>query len=86
VAIGIGAGSEQRASIAGDDHRRQTLCLLLTTAVVPVAYSYLAEFESAPWGEWANRIFVKARGTVRSSDSLRSCPRQSRPSEDAGDS
>jgi hydrophobe/amphiphile efflux-1 (HAE1) family protein len=69
VAIGIGAGSEQRASIAVTIIGGQTLCLLLTLLVVPVAYSYLAEFERAPWAEWANRIFVKARGAVRSSDS-----------------
>jgi len=69
VAIGIGAGSEQRASIAVTIIGGQTLCLLLTLLVVPVAYSYLAEFESAPWTEWANRIFVKARGAVRSNDS-----------------
>jgi len=69
VAIGIGAGSEQRASIAVTIIGGQTLCLLLTLLVVPVAYSYLAEFESAPWAEWANRIFVKARGALRSNDS-----------------
>lgn len=69
VAIGIGAGSEQRASIAVTIIGGQTLCLLLTLLVVPVAYSYLAEFESAPWSEWANRVFVKVRGAVRSSDS-----------------
>src|SRR6202035_3941017 len=57
VAIGIGAGSEQRASIAVTIIGGQTLCLLLTLLVVPVAYSYLAEFESAPWSEWANRVF-----------------------------
>ena len=68
VAIGIGAGSEQRASIAVTIIGGQTLCLLLTLLVVPVAYSYLAEFESAPWSEWANRVFVKVRGAVRSSD------------------
>jgi HAE1 family hydrophobic/amphiphilic exporter-1 len=69
VAIGIGAGSEQRASIAVTIIGGQTLCLLLTLLVVPVAYSYLAEFERAPWAEWANRILVKARGAIRSSDS-----------------
>jgi hypothetical protein len=35
----------------------QTLCLLLTLLVVPVAYSYLAEFEALPWREWAGRVF-----------------------------
>jgi HAE1 family hydrophobic/amphiphilic exporter-1 len=69
VAIGIGAGSEQRASIAVTIIGGQTLCLLLTLLVVPVAYSYLAEFESAPWAEWANRVFAKVRGAARSSDS-----------------
>jgi HAE1 family hydrophobic/amphiphilic exporter-1 len=69
VAIGIGAGSEQRASIAVTIIGGQTLCLLLTLLVVPVAYSYLAELEGAPWAEWANRIFAKARGAVRSGDS-----------------
>jgi HAE1 family hydrophobic/amphiphilic exporter-1 len=68
VAIGIGAGSEQRASIAVTIIGGQTLCLLLTLLVVPVAYSYLAEFEAAPWGEWASRLFGRARGAVRSSD------------------
>jgi HAE1 family hydrophobic/amphiphilic exporter-1 len=47
VAIGIGAGSEQRASIAVTIIGGQTLCLLLTLLVVPVAYSYLAEFDAA---------------------------------------
>src|SRR2546430_7993639 len=45
VAIGIGAGSEQRASIAVTIIGGQTLCLLLTLLVVPVAYSYLAELD-----------------------------------------
>ena len=48
VAIGIGAGSEQRASIAVTIIGGQTLCLLLTLLVVPVAYSYLAELEALP--------------------------------------
>jgi len=51
VAVGIGAGSEQRAAIAVTIIGGQTLCLLLTLLVVPVAYSYLAELEGAPWAE-----------------------------------
>lgn len=47
VAIGIGAGSEQRASIAVTIIGGQSLCLLLTLLVVPVAYSYLAEVQLA---------------------------------------
>ncbi|MBV8050625.1 MAG: efflux RND transporter permease subunit [Acidobacteriaceae bacterium] len=57
VAVGIGAGSEQRASIAVTIIGGQTLCLLLTLLVVPVAYSYFAEFEALPWREWLSRSF-----------------------------
>jgi hydrophobe/amphiphile efflux-1 (HAE1) family protein len=68
VAVGIGAGSEQRASIAVTIIGGQTLCLLLTLLVVPVAYSYLAELEAAPWAEWAGRILGRARGAAHPSD------------------
>src|SRR6266403_1392511 len=68
VAIGIGAGSEQRASIAVTIIGGQTLCLLLTLLVVPVAYSYLAEFEAVPWAEWGTRLLSRARNSVRPSD------------------
>src|SRR5260221_8216313 len=64
VAIGIGAGSEQRASIAVTIIGGQTLCLLLTLLVVPVAYSYLAEFESVPWTDWAARLLGRTRSSV----------------------
>src|SRR5690348_10798055 len=67
VAIGIGAGSEQRASIAVTIIGGQTLCLLLTLLVVPVAYSYLAEFEGMPWAEWAARLFGRARTSTHTS-------------------
>ena len=65
VAIGIGAGSEQRASIAVTIIGGQTLCLLLTLLVVPVAYSYLAELEAISWTAWAARILDFFRGRVR---------------------
>jgi HAE1 family hydrophobic/amphiphilic exporter-1 len=68
VAIGIGAGSEQRASIAVTIIGGQTLCLLLTLLVVPVAYSYLAELEAVPWVEWATRLARRARSTPTASD------------------
>ncbi len=51
VALGIGAGSEQRASIAVTIIGGQTLCLLLTLLVVPVAYMYFAQFEALSWTE-----------------------------------
>jgi HAE1 family hydrophobic/amphiphilic exporter-1 len=70
VAIGIGAGSEQRASIGVTIIGGQTLCLLLTLLVVPVGYSYLAEFERMPWREVAARAMERAsrvgRGTATS--------------------
>ena len=67
VAIGIGAGSEQRASIAVTIIGGQTLCLLLTLLVVPVAYSYLAEFEALPWAEIPRRVLGRRREPVRDS-------------------
>jgi HAE1 family hydrophobic/amphiphilic exporter-1 len=67
VAIGIGAGSEQRASIAVTIIGGQTLCLLLTLLVVPVAYSYLAEFESLSWATAARRLFTRTRNPVGNS-------------------
>src|SRR5215470_20256118 len=68
VALGIGAGSEQRASIAVTIIGGQALCLLLTLLVVPVAYSYLAELETVSWTEWATRFVGRVRSTPRSSD------------------
>jgi HAE1 family hydrophobic/amphiphilic exporter-1 len=67
VAIGIGAGSEQRASIAVTIIGGQTLCLLLTLLVVPVAYSYLAELEAVSWTEWAARVLGRVRAAPRPS-------------------
>jgi len=67
VAIGIGAGSEQRASIAVTIIGGQTLCLLLTLLVVPVAYSYLAELESLPSSTVARRMFTRSRDSVTNS-------------------
>jgi HAE1 family hydrophobic/amphiphilic exporter-1 len=45
TAVGIGAGSGQRSAIALTIIGGQTLCLLLTLLVTPVAYSYFAELE-----------------------------------------
>jgi HAE1 family hydrophobic/amphiphilic exporter-1 len=59
VAVGIGAGSEQRASIAVTIIGGQTLCLLLTLLVVPVGYSYLAELKTAPWRHWVGRALAR---------------------------
>jgi hydrophobe/amphiphile efflux-1 (HAE1) family protein len=68
VAVGIGAGSEQRASIAVTIIGGQTLCLLLTLLVVPVAYSYLAELGAQPWKEWPGRVVGRVRSTANSAE------------------
>ena len=60
VAIGLGAGSEQRASIAVTIIGGQTLCLLLTLLVVPVAYSYLTELQSMSWAGWKARFLGRS--------------------------
>lgn len=68
VAIGLGAGSEQRASIAVTIIGGQTLCLLLTLLVVPVAYSYFTELKALSWREWKNRVFARRSDTVSPSE------------------
>jgi hydrophobic/amphiphilic exporter-1 (mainly G- bacteria), HAE1 family len=45
TAIGFGAGSSQRSAIAVTIIGGQSLCLLLTLLVTPVAYSLFAELE-----------------------------------------
>src|SRR5262245_249596 len=54
TAIGIGAGSAQRSAIAVTIIGGQSLCLLLTLVVTPVAYSMFAELEE-------RKVFVGAR-------------------------
>ena len=46
TALGIGAGSAQRSAVAVTIIGGQTLCLLLTLLVTPVAYSLFAEMET----------------------------------------
>ena len=46
TAIGIGAGSAQRSAVAVTIIGGQTLCLLPTLLVTPVAYSLFAEAEA----------------------------------------
>jgi hydrophobic/amphiphilic exporter-1 (mainly G- bacteria), HAE1 family len=61
VALGIGAGSEQRAAIAVTIIGGQSLCLILTLLVVPVAYSYMAQLGMVPWGQHAGLFWGRLR-------------------------
>jgi HAE1 family hydrophobic/amphiphilic exporter-1 len=49
TAAGIGAGSAQRSAVAVTIIGGQSLCLLLTLVVTPVAYSLLAEAQERGW-------------------------------------
>jgi multidrug efflux pump subunit AcrB len=57
TAIGIGAGSAQRSAIAVTIIGGQSLCLLLTLVVTPVAYSIFGELEE-------KRVFAAARARL----------------------
>jgi HAE1 family hydrophobic/amphiphilic exporter-1 len=60
TATGIGAGASQRSAIALTIIGGQSLCLLLTLLITPVAYSFFAELESKqiriPWQEGLSKV------------------------------
>jgi HAE1 family hydrophobic/amphiphilic exporter-1 len=52
TALGVGAGAQQRSAIAVTIIGGQTLCLLLTLVVTPVAYSLLSEMSEMRLFSW----------------------------------
>src|SRR5437588_4178203 len=52
TALGVGAGAQQRSAIAVTIIGGQTLCLLLTLVVTPVAYSLLSEMNEMRLFSW----------------------------------
>ena len=64
TAIGIGAGSAQRSAIAVTIIGGQSLCLLLTLLVTPVAYSMFAELEERRFFALAKARLARLRLSV----------------------
>ena len=64
TAIGIGAGSAQRSAIAVTIIGGQSLCLLLTLLVTPVAYSMFAELEQRQFFASARLRFARLKISV----------------------
>jgi HAE1 family hydrophobic/amphiphilic exporter-1 len=64
TAIGIGAGSAQRSAIAVTIIGGQSLCLLLTLVMTPVAYSFFAELEERKIFAGANLRLGKLKAGV----------------------
>jgi HAE1 family hydrophobic/amphiphilic exporter-1 len=61
TAIGIGAGSAQRSAIAVTIIGGQSLCLILTLLITPVAYSIFAELEQRSLFLGARRRLARAK-------------------------
>jgi HAE1 family hydrophobic/amphiphilic exporter-1 len=61
TAIGIGAGSAQRSAIAVTIIGGQSLCLILTLLITPVAYSLFAELEQRSLFQGARHRLTRAK-------------------------
>jgi HAE1 family hydrophobic/amphiphilic exporter-1 len=61
TAVGLGAGSAQRSAVAVTIIGGQSLCLLLTLLVTPVAYSILAEMGERGFVETLRPLLARVR-------------------------
>jgi HAE1 family hydrophobic/amphiphilic exporter-1 len=66
TAIGMGAGAAQRSAVAVTIIGGQSLCLILTLLVTPVAYSLLAEAEERGFAAAAQPVVTWLRDRFRS--------------------
>ncbi len=65
TALGIGAGGEQRATIAVTIIGGQALCLFLTLLLVPVAYVKFDVLEPAAARQWLGAAVARVTGRAR---------------------
>jgi len=71
TALGIGAGSAQRSAIAVTIIGGQSLCLLLTLVVTPVAYSFFAELAQRRLFAGAGALLSKLKPGINHSAAVR---------------
>ncbi len=64
TAVGLGAGSAQRSAVAVTIIGGQTLCLLPTLLVTPVAYSLFAEAEARGFRAGLGPLLARLRGAL----------------------
>ena len=65
TALGLGAGAAQRSAVALTIIGGQTLCLLPTLLVTPLAYSLFAEAEARGLRAWLAPILGRMWGSLR---------------------
>ena len=66
TAIGLGAGAAQRSAVAVTIIGGQSLCLILTLLVTPVAYSLITEAEERGFAVAAQPVIAWFRDRIRS--------------------